>query len=605
MKRIIIPVLFLLGAVLFDSCTSGKVAYEKGNYDEAVLKAISRLRKNPNNKKASQTLMEAYPLTISWHQDNISRAIQSNDDFKWERVVSEYKQVNYLYNQLNRCPACLRLVINPVHYVSELNDAREKAAAIRYQRGEELLTRVRTTHNRSEAIEAYRHFEVACSLMGEYKDARDKLAEAKFLATLKVVVEPIPAHRSLEISHEFFENKILEFVESMQVNEFVEFYSYTEAENIGLDNPDQIIQLQFDEFVLGQVYLKEREVQLSKDSVVLAVIKAQRQIEHGDALVANLPNSSADDLFRYYTPHPIIASPILDTDPEKGGSNNKKVTVCHKVPGSLGKSQTLSISKNALEHHLDHGDVEGSCNGEPDNTENTEATQSQQSTTQPTITTTYQTNTTGSKNTSTKKSTGSTTPTQQAAEPTQQSTASTQQSTVSTQQSTASTQQSTASIQQSTAQAQQSTAPAQQAATPVQQSSTGKSTADLSALTNGTGSVVSESAPKPTERKVYGTVKATVHVFNKSLTSKGILDFKIIDAHNQRVLTQEKMPGEFVWYTEWGYFNGDERALDEYFLEVVKLKEAYPPPPQDLFVAFTQPIFGQVTSKIRDFYRNY
>lgn len=601
MKRIIIPVLILIGAVLFDSCTSGKVAYEKGNYDEAVLKAISRLRKNPNNKKASQTLMEAYPLTISWHQDNVNRAIQSNNDFKWERVVSEYKQVNYLYNQLNRCPACLRLVTSPVHYVAELNDAREKAAAIRYQRGEELLARVRTTHNRSEAIEAYRHFEVACSLMGEYKDARDKLAEAKFLATLKVVVEPIPAHRNLEISHEFFENKILEFVESMQVNEFVEFYSYTEAKNIGLENPDQIIQLQFDEFVLGQVYLKEREVQQSKDSVVLAVIKAQRQIEHGDALVANLPNSSAEELFRYYKPHPIIASPILDTDPERGGSNNKKVTVCHKIPGSMGKSQTLSISKNALEHHLDHGDVQGTCSGEPDNTQSTETQQNQQPTTQPTITTTYQTNTSSSEtvktSTGTKKST-STTAQEQQPTTTQQSTAPAQ--------STTTVQQSTTPVQQSTTPVQQSTAPIQQSAAPVQSANTGKSNADLSSLTNGTTSAaVSQSDPKPTERKVYGTVKATVHVFNKSLTSKGILDFKIIDAHNQRVLSQEKMPGEFVWYTEWGYFNGDERALDEYFLEVVKLKEAYPPPPQDLFVAFTQPIFGQVTSKIRDFYRNY
>ena len=206
--------MMLIAVCLFESCTSGKVAYEKGNYDEAVLKAISRLRKNPNNKKASQTLMDSYPLTISWHKDNISRAKQSNDDFKWERVVREYKQVNYLYEQLNRCPACLRLVYDPVHYVAELNEAREMAASIRYQRGEEILARARTNHNRNEAIEAYRHFEVACSLMGEYKDARDKLAEAKFLATLKVVVEPIPAHRNLEISHEFFENKILEFVES-------------------------------------------------------------------------------------------------------------------------------------------------------------------------------------------------------------------------------------------------------------------------------------------------------------------------------------------------------------------------------------------------------
>ena len=241
-----------------ESCTSGKSAYEKGNYDEAVLKAISRLRKNTNNKKASQTLMESYPLTISWHQDNINRAKQSNNDFKWERVITEYRQVNNLYDQLNRCPACLRLVNNPVHYVSELNDARERAAGIRYQRGDELLTRARSNHNRSEAIEAYRHFEIACNLMGEYKDARDKLAEAKFIATLKVVVEPIPAQRSLQISHEFFENKILEFVESMQVNEFVQFYSFTEAKNIGLDQPDQIIQLQFDDFVLGQVYMKEK-----------------------------------------------------------------------------------------------------------------------------------------------------------------------------------------------------------------------------------------------------------------------------------------------------------------------------------------------------------
>jgi hypothetical protein len=557
MKKIFFPVIMLIAVCLMDSCTSGKQAYQKGNYDEAVLKAISRLRKSPNNKKASQTLMESYPLTISWHQDNINRAKQSNDDFKWERVVSEYKQVNYLYDQLNRCPACIRLVSNPVHYVAELNDAREKAAAIRYQRGEELLARVRTTHNRNEAIEAYRHFEVACKLMGEYKDARDKLAEAKFLATLKVVVEPIPAHRNLEISHEFFENKILEFVESMQVNEFVEFYSFEEAKNIGLEQPDQIIQLQFDEFVLGQVFLKEKEVQLSKDSVVLAVIKAQNQVQHSDALVFAHPRDKKDEVLTYIMPTPIIASPALDEE-LAGGTKNDKVTVCHKIPASLGKSQTITISNLALQHHLDHGDVQGSCDGtavEKEDTKKEEPVKSNQTTT---ITTTYPSSATGTKTEETK---------------TEDTKSTTESETV------------------------------------VQPSVGAYQPADLSGIRNNavesTSTVTTQSEPEPTNRKVYGTVKATVHVFNKSLTSRGILDFKIIDAHTQRVLSQEKMPGEFVWYTEWGYFNGDERALDEYFLEVVKLKEAYPPPPQDLFVAFTQPIFGQVTSKINNFYRGY
>ena len=252
-------------------------------------------------------------------------------------------------------------------------------------------------------------------------------------------------------------------------------------------------------------------------------------------------------------PTPIIASPVLD-DEIYGNGKNDKVTVCHKVAGSLGKSQTLSISRNALEHHLDHGDVQGSCDGdkvEKKETKKQGSTKPEQNTA---ITTTYPSTTDGSKNeTETKK-----------------------ESAISNPQRTGSYQ-----------------------------------PADLGSLRNsGTENVSTvtsdpEPEPKPTTRKVYGTVKATVHVFTKSLTSAGVLDFKIIDAHSQRVLSQEKMPGEFVWYTEWGYFNGDERALDDYFLEVVKMKEAYPPPPQDLFVAFTQPIFGQVTQKIRNFYRSY
>ena len=34
-------------------------------------------------------------------------------------------------------------------------------------------------------------------------------------------------------------------------------------------------------------------------------------------------------------------------------------------------------------------------------------------------------------------------------------------------------------------------------------------------------------------------------------------------------------------------------------------KELPPPPPQDLFIEFTKPIYDQLTNKIKDFYRNY
>lgn len=52
-------------------------------------------------------------------------------------------------------------------------------------------------------------------------------------------------------------------------------------------------------------------------------------------------------------------------------------------------------------------------------------------------------------------------------------------------------------------------------------------------------------------------------------------------------------------------FNGDERELSPEQMRLTKLKEQVPPPPQDLFIEFTKPIYNQITTKIRDFYKAY
>lgn len=104
---------------------------------------------------------------------------------------------------------------------------------------------------------------------------------------------------------------------------------------------------------------------------------------------------------------------------------------------------------------------------------------------------------------------------------------------------------------------------------------------------------------------VYGTVKATVFIYTKTITSNGVLDFKILDGASGSVITQEKMPGEYVWVTQWATFNGDERALTPEQLELSKLKEAPPPSNQDLFIEFTRPIYDQMIDKVRSYYRRY
>jgi hypothetical protein len=58
------------------------------------------------------------------------------------------------------------------------------------------------------------------------------------------------------------------------------------------------------------------------------------------------------------------------TDPNPAvagnGSGGKKVTICHVPPGNPANAHTLSVSINAVDAHLAHGDLLGECTPAPD-----------------------------------------------------------------------------------------------------------------------------------------------------------------------------------------------------------------------------------------------
>jgi hypothetical protein len=80
---------------------------------------------------------------------------------------------------------------------------------------------------------------------------------------------------------------------------------------------------------------------------------------------------------------------------------------------------------------------------------------------------------------------------------------------------------------------------------------------------------------------------------------------KILEAQTERIIMHEKFPGEFVWVSRWASFNGDERALTSDQINLTKRKPVNPPPPQDLFIEFTKPIYNQITSTVTNYYNNY
>lgn len=380
MKKIYIILLFITPILFFD-CSSGKKAFEQGDYYEAVLKAVNRLRQNPDHKKSRETLKKGYPLALQTIEQDASNSLSSNATFKFRDALRSYQLVNVMYEEIRRSPGALQVVPNPRDYYDKIAEMKQKAAHESYEAGITALAR----NTREDAKKAYYLFQDVQEFMPGYKDVRNKIEEAHFKGTLKVVVEQIPVPTRYELSANFFQDKIEEYLHSQfRSNLFVRFYTPKEAERENLEYVDQYIRLQFDDFTVGETHVLKDTETISKDSVKVGTVTIE----------------------------------------------GKKVDA-------------------------------------------------------------------------------------------------------------------------------------------------------------------------------YGTVSAKITKWKKQVVSNGLFSMAIYDGHTNAVLSHNKFNGEFVWFSEWGSFNGDERALDEVQLKICKNEEVPPPPPQDMFIEFTRPIYDQLVSSVNSFYSRY
>jgi hypothetical protein len=258
--------LYLVAAVLI-SCSSGKNMYERGDYYGAVVQAADRLKKNPDHKKSRETIRGAYPMAVSYYLDEVGNAKASNDPFKNSVVMESYLRLNELYDVIRRTPGALK-VVNPQSYHNQVREYRQKAAAERYTAGEQRLV----TRRREDAIEAYHHFVKANEYSRGYLDVDAKIEEALYFATLKVLVEQVPLPTvNFQLSVEFFQDQVREFLFHYTENRFVRFVDKLDKDM----EPDQIIQLRFDDFMVGNTNNFSSTRELSRDSVVVGQVAMQ------------------------------------------------------------------------------------------------------------------------------------------------------------------------------------------------------------------------------------------------------------------------------------------------------------------------------------------
>ena len=264
--------LIAVSVLLFFACSSGKQAYERGDYFGAVMKSVNRLRQNPNHSKSREALQGAYPLAVEFYENQAKNEIASNSPYKWKNAIQSYGTINQLYEAIKQCPGCLQVVKSPVNYYAEIAPLKEKAADESYNAGITALMK----GTREDAKSAYFNFVDVQNFVPGYKDVLEYLDKSKFEATLKVVVEQIPVPARYNLSGGFFQDKVEEFLHTNYPDRgFVKFYTPQEAKLSELQYVDQILKIQFDDFSVGNSVLREKEETVSRDSVVVGEAKVE------------------------------------------------------------------------------------------------------------------------------------------------------------------------------------------------------------------------------------------------------------------------------------------------------------------------------------------
>ncbi len=613
------PIIFLsifaLIIVLESSCSSGKSALQHGNYYDAVITSINRLRRNTDNKKSSETLRAAYPMAVKYYEDRANSAIASNAPYKWREVVQHYSTLNSMHDEVQRSPGALRVIPNPINYQSKLADARQQAAEESYREGVMTLG----MGDRVNARKAYYLFIDANNYVLGYKDVQKLMADALWAGTVKVAVEPIPVvARNYAVDAQYLDSKINEYLSASQPNEFVKFYRMAEVGSQRF-NPDHIVQLTFDEFSIGQVYMNEKESQVEKDSVVVA-----------------LTYTDTKGIFlKKDTEVPKIIPPVVDKgqgaptggDVHSGKVDDKKVPDTkstdvdqqnkpdEKLPDSKGGDKNLSDNKSDDKKPVDKkNDGPGEGDKKPENKDannKDNPTGKKDDKADEGKSTDDKTN--GSDKNDYKKDESGKTGEEQVTichqppgKPEERKTLVVPQSAVKahlahgdvlgTCRAENKEDKSKSTKGKDGGGGMAFRMPVDHAVLPVMLASA--SDRQMWYLFQDDNAVMDTT-------KIFGKVKATVRHFKKTITSRGVLNLKIIDAKTGAVISEQRLPSESVWISEWLTYNGDSRALTPDQARLAKQRESPTPTNQDLFAEFSKPLYDQITNAITTFYRNY
>jgi hypothetical protein len=170
---------------------------------------------------------------------------------------------------IEACPKALEMIPQPTEDIAELSAAKQGAAEQAYQMGIKAIE----ANTLEQARVAFQYFNKSNEYVNGYKDVLTKIEQARYYATLRVIVQKPFTSNRYQYSADFFFKNLLSEMSQVTRNRFVRFYSPEEAAAENMTNPHQYIVLNFEDFSIGDVRETSNSTDMKRDSVVVGTVK--------------------------------------------------------------------------------------------------------------------------------------------------------------------------------------------------------------------------------------------------------------------------------------------------------------------------------------------
>lgn len=231
--------------------------------DQTVFDLVERLKKNAADKEAATLLPEAYTVAANKRKGITQtdyKTLSPGD--RYVQMIKEWSIMQQMFDQVNAVPAAKAVIPNLWDPGPAIAGAKQKAAKEYYNQGLEYLN----YNNRQAAANAYDYFAKANKIVPGYENVSSLMLEALERSTIKVWVKPAGYYRN-NWNYWGYQNDWLQqqMVSDLNAQSYRDTRFYTDWDlNRQQVQPDRIVDLNFTEIYVGQVYSERYKIERSK-----------------------------------------------------------------------------------------------------------------------------------------------------------------------------------------------------------------------------------------------------------------------------------------------------------------------------------------------------